>query len=113
MKGGDLPNYKCLSLRNMQDESEDGLISVGDSYEGDMLLGEVCEDLQPGDTISFDVTPALEHDLFDPDQTNLPGFFLHVGGLGIIEFYDHTSPENGSRLSIIDTNADGDNLSFC
>ena len=93
----------------MQDESEDGLISAGDSSEVD-IIGEVCEDLQSGDIISFDVTSALEHDLFNPDQANFSGFFLRVGGSGIIEFYDHTDPEHGPRLSIIDTDSDGDDI---
>ena len=34
------------------------LISVGDSCEGDMPLGEVCEDLQPGDTITHRCNPS-------------------------------------------------------
>ena len=41
------------------------------------LLGEVCANLQPGDTITFNVIAALEHDLFDFNQTNFSGFIIN------------------------------------
>ena len=75
VKGGDLPAEKCLSLYNIQDANENGVIEEVD-IDTDDFIGEICEDLQPGDIITFDVTTAIEHDLFDPDQTNFSGFVI-------------------------------------
>ena len=98
VKYSDLSENRCLSLYNMQDENENGVIEGADIETSD-YLGEVCGDLQPGDTITFDVTSAVEHDLFDPSQTRFSGFVID-GGWGDIEFYDHTDRINGPRLRI-------------
>jgi len=81
---------------------------IGDFVE------QVCTDLQPGTIITFDVSASLEHDLFAPDQTDFAGFVLYPSGFPedqYIEFYDHTDPENGPRLTIINTDPDDDGIS--
>jgi len=116
VKSGDLTDT-CLSLYSIQDENENGVIEGSDINMTD-YIGEVCTDLQPGDIITFDVTSAVEHDLFDSDQTNFSGFVIYKKEGGCfpliccsdynIEFYDHTDPVNGPRLSV----SDGDGIPF-
>jgi hypothetical protein len=72
------------------------------------FVGDVCTDLEPGTVITFDVTASLEHDLFAPDQSDFTGFVLYGD---YIEFYDHTDPENGPRLTIMSTDPDDDGIS--
>ena len=106
---GDLMSDRCLLLYSIQDENENGVIEVDDVDTSD-YIDEVCRDLQPGDTITFDVTPALEHDLFDSDQTEFTGFVLDrsTNWSGFIEFYYHTDLVNAPRLSIINIYSDFD-----
>jgi len=106
---GDLPDDKCLSLYSMQDESENGVIGECDIDTTD-YIGEVCADLQPEDTIVFDVTSAVEHDLFDPHQKNISGFVIDRSSnwKDFIEFYDHTDPVNGPKLRVSAIVADSD-----
>ena len=52
----------------------------------DDFIGEVCEDLQRGDTITFDVTTAIDHDLYDPDQTIFSGFIIFLFGFSLTRF---------------------------
>ena len=103
VQGGDLPDYKCLALYSIQDVNENGVIEKVDINTDD-FIGELCEDLQLGDIITFDVTAAIEHDLFDPDQTDFSGFILRSSDLqdseDWITFYDHTDPDYAPRLSI-------------
>ena len=108
VKSGDLLVDRCLSFYSIQDANENGMVEVVDKDIED-YVGEICENLQPGDTISIDVTSALEHDAFDPDQTNFSGFVIgrSTNWSDTIEFYDHTDPENGPRLSVIDTQCEG------
>jgi len=102
VKDGDLPNDQCLSFYSIQDEDENGVIEWRDKHTTDYIV-EDCTDLQPGDIITFDVTSAVEHDLFNSDQTSFSGFVIDrsTDWEGYIEFYDHTDPENGPRLSVV------------
>ena len=112
VKKWDLTNDRCLSLFNIQDENEDGIIETVDRIT-DEHLGEICENLNQGDTITLDVTSALEHDLFNPDQTEFSGFVIksNTGWMhDYIEFYDNTDPEKGPKLSVVDTNLDEDDI---
>jgi hypothetical protein len=107
---GDLLDGECLALYSIQDTNENGVIEEVDIDTED-FIGEICADLQPGDTITFDVTSALEHDLFDPDQTNFSGFVIDrsTDWEDRIDFYDHTDPLYAPRLSVFDINdLDGD-----
>jgi hypothetical protein len=102
---------RCLFLYSIQDENENGVIEEDDVDTSD-YIEEVCGDLQPGDTITFDVTSAVEHDLSDFDQTEFSGFIIDKSPYwsGSIEFYNHTDPVNGPRLSIIVFDLDGDGV---
>jgi hypothetical protein len=103
VKEGNLPSDSCLTLYSIDDANENGMIEEVD-IDTDDFIGEICEDLQPGDIITFDVTTAIEHDLFDPDQTNFSGFVIdkstYYQWVDDIEFYDHTDITNAPRLSI-------------
>jgi len=110
VKTGDLPADKCISLYDTPDEAEDGTIE-GNLY-GSSHTGDVCEDLQSGDMVYFGVTAAVEHDLFDPDQTDYSGFHMgsEWGVSDYIEFYDHTDPLFAPQLFISDTVGDNDGI---
>ncbi len=103
VKEDSLKNDSCLLLYSILDENENGIIELTDVNTSD-YLGEICSShpLQPFDTISFDVTSALEHDLSDSNQSDFSGFVLKTSedASTFIEFYDHTDPENGPRLSV-------------
>lgn len=101
VKAGDLTSYSCLRVYNMQDVNENGEITVKDKAVGE-LIGEICKNLLRGNIITLDVTSALEHDLFDPDQTAFSGFVIHevFYGYDSIEFYDHKNFVHAPRLSI-------------
>ena len=105
VKNGNLYNFQCIALYNMGDAKEDGFIEGDeDTLE---IIAEICEDLQPEDTITFDVTSAVEHDLFDSAQTGFSGFALiKTTCCNTIEFYDHTDPFYAPRLTI----SDGDGI---
>ncbi len=100
---GNLSNAACLSFYSIEDENENGIVEITDR-DTDDYLGQICEDLQPGDTITIDITSALEHDLFGPDHANFSGFVVKrsTSWYNYIQFYDHTDPENGPRLTVID-----------
>ncbi len=104
VKDGDLPSDICLSLYSVQDVNENGMIEEVDIDTED-YIAEVCANLQQEDTIVFDVTAAIEHDLFGSNQTNFSGFVLKrsTNWEDGIEFYDHTNLEYGPRLIVIDT----------
>ena len=55
VQNGDLPANKCLRLYNIQDGNENGIIE-GVDVDSIGFIGEICENLQPGNTVSFDVT---------------------------------------------------------
>ena len=109
VKNGDLSSNQCLALYNIQDVNENGIIEEADEDTID-IIAEICEDLQPEDSITFDVTSAIEHDLFDPDQTGFSGFVLKkiCGWYDTIEFYDHMDLERAPSLKIIDKYSDFD-----
>ena len=102
VENGSLSNDRCLSLYNIKDVNENGVLEEVD-VDTEGFIGEICEDLQAGNIITFDVTSALKHDLFDPDQTNFSGFVIDrsTEWEDSIEFYDHTDFKNGPRLSIV------------
>ena len=110
VKDGHLPMNECLSLYNLHDDNENGIIEAADiNTEG--FIGEVCADLQPGDTITIDVTSTFEHDLFDPYQTSYSGFVLSKStaawqDYNEIVFYDNTDPINGPKLKVSDIDSD-------
>ena len=95
--------YPCLalSLYNMQDENENGIIEAAEKNTAD-FIGEVCSPFQKNKTIIFDVTAALEHDLFDMDQTRFSGFVLspNTDIFLSMEFYDHTNQLYAPKLRI-------------
>jgi hypothetical protein len=105
VKEGDLPADRCLSLYSIQDANENGIIEEVDTDSEDHIA-EVCEDLQQGDTITFNVTSAIEHDLFSSNQTSYSGFVIKIGSDSsdypddYMEFNDHTDIANAPRLSI-------------
>ena len=109
-----LHGEKCFFIYGVHDENENGIIEVNDgAYE---YLGDACIDLQVGDTISFDVTSAVEHDLFGPDQTSFSGFVIKISSDSsdypddYMEFYDHTDIVNAPRLSISEIDSDSDGI---
>ncbi len=109
-------NSSCPSLYDVADDFENGELGEYEDdydYNGGMgdFIEQVCTDLQPGTVITFDVTASLEHDLFDLDQSGFAGFVLYPADGPYIEFYDHTDPENGPRLTIINKDLDGDGIS--
>jgi hypothetical protein len=110
VKSGALTGWECLSLYYIIDENENGINEI----EGDttVWVGEVCPYLQPGDTITFDATPAVEYFLFDTDQTALSGFRLNVfPWVGAsVEFFDHTDYVHGPALYIMNTDTDDDDI---
>jgi hypothetical protein len=101
LKNGDLSSNQCIALYTMPDANENGFIEAADEDTVE-CIAEICEDLQPEDSITFDVSSVLEHDLFDPDQTGFSGFVLKktTGWYDTIEFYDHTDPIKGPKLTI-------------
>jgi hypothetical protein len=98
VKNGNLYSNQCIELYNMQDANENGIIETADKDTVE-LIAEICEDLQPEDIVTFDVTSALEHDLFNPDQTSFSGFVLS-GDSTSIEFYDQADPHYAPKLTI-------------
>jgi len=83
----------CLALYSMEDESENGVIEVADTDTTD-YIGEVCGPFKKGETIIFDVTSALDHDLCNLSQTDFSGFVLKPEKYyysSYIEFYDHSN----------------------
>jgi len=97
---------RYLSLYNISDGDENGVIGCEDS---DGEIGVISADFQPGDTLIFDVTSVVEHDLFDRKQIKFSGFYLSSYDCDI-SFYNHTDPENGPRLSVVDTDSDDDGI---
>jgi hypothetical protein len=101
-------DFSCVSVVNMKDACEDGIVSTTDSYE-EFLYG-ICPPSEAGDTITLDVTSALEHDLFADNQSDFSGFMLLYpgvapdGGLcGGYTFYNETDAINGPKLIVSST----------
>ena len=91
----------CVALYSMYDANENGTIEVND-IETEDYIGEVCTQGQLGNTITFDVTSALEQDLFNPNQTKYSRFVLKGCEYELIEFYDHTNSVDAPRLIVSD-----------
>ena len=106
LKEGALSKDNCLTFYDIQDASENGVIEEADISVADSI-GEICKRFQPGNTITLDVTPSIEHDLFDPNQTEFSGFIIErsTDWEGSIEFYDHTDPVYAPRLIIMGNNS--------
>jgi hypothetical protein len=106
-----LSDDKCISLYSVVDTYENGIIEIADKNTED-LIGEMCGNFNPGDTIILDVTLAVEHDLFDPDQTRFLGFVIDrsTPWLDSIQFYDHTDLYSGPRLIVTDSDSDADDI---
>ncbi len=104
VKRGNLPWYKCLSLYNIQDANENGVIEGVDVTNVNDYIDTICENLLPGDMITFDVTSAVEHDLFTSDQTVFSGFVITANAPGwgerSIRLYDRTHPFLGPKLRV-------------
>ena len=96
-----------LSLYNIDDVYEDGIIDEND-VETEDLLEEVFTPSFPERTIVFDVTNALGLDLYEPNQTEFSGFVLKGCDYGYMEFYDHTHPDYSPRLCIRNSNLSND-----
>jgi len=110
---------QTIKLSDIYDADEDGVITFNDSLTDQ--IGELSGLFTPGDIIMFDVTSALEHDLFGSDQTIFSGYVIqtpyvsyattYYGCLSskppvhtnLISFYDHTAPEFAPRLIVSDT----------
>jgi hypothetical protein len=83
------------------DEYENGII---DNYtytaSGIIDTFAFSGPIQADEIVSFDVTPALEHDLFTPLQTDFSGFILTSNGYYALSFYNHVIPVNSPKLTI-------------
>ena len=101
----------CLSFNSITDLEENGIIEEGDVNTTEHI-GEFCGNFQPDDIIRVDVTSAIEHDLFDPDQSSFSGFVIDRGTDWelYIEFHSsHTAnPSYSPKLCIKDTNSSDD-----
>ena len=97
-------NYIFLS--DIKDENENGIIEQNDiTVQGTIGTAEFGNQVLPGYTITFDVTQALAHDLFDANQSAFSGFVLKTSVYDgspapIYVFHDHTSLESAPRLTI-------------
>ena len=110
----------CLYFHSIRDDNENGVLEEGDSFiDSGGYVGTICKDFEPGNTINIDVTSVVEHDLFDPDQTGFSGFVIYKDWSSpsfpgewddIIEFYDHTDPVNGPRLTVSPAESDSDDI---
>ena len=100
-------NYIYLS--DIKDENENGIVEYNDTnVQGTIGTATFGNQVQPGDKITFDVTQALAHDMFDPNQSTFSGFVLNTtlyydSGAPSYTFYDHTSHGNAPRLTITGT----------
>ena len=97
-------NYIFLS--DIKDENENGRIEQNDiTVQSTIGTAAFDNQVQPGYTITFDVTQALSHDLFEANQSAFSGFVLKTAiydgsPAPSYIFYDHTSVENAPRLTI-------------
>jgi hypothetical protein len=100
-------NYIYLS--DIKDENENGIVEYNDTnVQGTIGTATFGNQVQPGNKITFDVTQALVHDMFDPNQSTFSGFVLNTtlyydSDAPSYTFYDHTSLENAPRLTITGT----------
>jgi hypothetical protein len=64
-----------IFLQDIHDGYENGVMELEDAAT-DYNISSIEGSYQGGDTLSFDVTNAIQHDLFDAYQTNFSGFNL-------------------------------------
>jgi hypothetical protein len=91
-----------LRLYDFSDSTENGIIAVNDAASV-IYIEEtnISSPVQAGDVLSYDVTSAVEHDLFDTGQTIYSGFAVkRYASMLDLEFYAATDPENGPKLQI-------------
>jgi hypothetical protein len=91
-----------ILLFDITDNNENGIIDYDDAYTS-VSIGSAAltNHAQPGDTIEFDVTEAVEHDFFESAQTAYAGFVLKSEICGpSYNFYNHTSAEYSPKLVI-------------
>jgi len=91
-----------LRLYDFSDSTENGIIAINDDasaiYREEININSP---VQAGDVLSYDVTSAVEHDLFDTGQTIYSGFAIKkYAGMLDLEFYAATDPENGNSSLI-------------
>jgi hypothetical protein len=91
-----------LRLYDFSDSTENGIISSSDDASASyMEETNINSPVQAGDVLSYDVTSAVEHDLFDTGQTMYTGFAVKkYAGMLDLEFYAASDPENGPKLQI-------------
>ncbi len=91
-----------LRLYDFSDSTENGIISSSDDASASyMEETNINSPVQAGDVLSYDVTSAVEHDLFDTGQTIYSGFAVKkYAGMLDLEFYAATDSENGPNLQI-------------
>jgi hypothetical protein len=92
-------NCLNLALYNIDDTQEDGIIGANDVGTTDLIEQVSMSQFSEG-TIVFNVTNALEHDLYEPNQTEFSGFVLKGCDYNYVDFYDHTNPVYAPRLKI-------------
>ena len=91
-----------ILLFDITDNNENGIIDYNDAYTSVSIgSANLTNEAQQGDTIEFDVTGAVEHDLFEGAQTAYSGFVLKSEICGpSYNFYNHTSAEHSPKLVI-------------
>jgi hypothetical protein len=107
---------QTIILSDMDDANEDGSITINDIPTTE--IQELSGLFNPGDIIMFDVTSALERDLFGSAQSIFSGYCIqtpfvsyttnYYACLGfsppvhtnLISFYDHTTPEFAPKLIV-------------
>jgi hypothetical protein len=109
---------QTIILSDMDDANEDGSITLNDTPT--TKIQELSGLFNSGDTITFNVTSALEHDLFGSAQSKYSGYCTHTPFVtyttnyylclgftppvhaNLISFYDHTMPEFAPKLIVSD-----------
>lgn len=109
---------QTIILSDMDDANEDGSITLNDKPTTE--IQELSGLFNPGDTITFNVTSALEHDLFGSAQSQYSGYCIHTPFVtyttnyyiclgfnppvhtNLISFYDNTTPEFAPKLIVSD-----------
>jgi hypothetical protein len=104
VKNNSISKEQSLSVIDIQDVYENGVIETGD-ISTSTAVDAVYAYFVSGDKVTFDVTSAVVHDLFDQGQSDFTGFYIKnvLSDNYNIEFYDHTDPSNGPLLRIQET----------
>jgi hypothetical protein len=100
VKSGSLEAGKCISVYDILDVYENGTIESADDSDAN-VIDVFCNPLAVGDTVVFNVTDAVAHDLLDQGQSAFTGFYIPPDSSSInIEFFYHTDPDYGPRLIV-------------